>query len=177
MNPTDAAEAEGTDAANSATVGMVSTKDGWMQGTLGKMVDGTKHRITFINPDGKSVTVTRDTADKAQWIEGATEAPADSTPAPKAKVKKQPKAKASKPKVDASVILEYATGAAKRGANKFPRDAQFHTCTGKCGKRKKAAQFPTIAGTEFRVSECRSCRDERRGVKAPAAEAQVALAR
>ena len=175
---TETATAEKDTDTATAVEGIVMTKTGWVFGTLGKDLGDNKFRILFENENGKTVHVTRDVTDPAQWQEGVETLPEADGPGDPIPATKPTKAKAPKAPKDPNEIVEYATGATKRGRNKFPKDAVFHTCTGACGKRMAAVKFPTIAGTEFRVSECRDCRDLRRGVKVPAdTEAQVATAK
>ena len=147
--------------------GMVAIGGKWHAGTLGDHVEDNRFKIWYETATGLRRAVVRDVKDESHWLEGATTAP------------ERPAASASKPgggtggkKPAASTeVVQYATGPAKKGANTFPADRQFHVCTGACGKRLPARAFPTISGTDRRVSECRKCRDARRAAASSAAAA------
>jgi hypothetical protein len=151
--------------------GIVFVNRRWEFGTVGEHVSDNLFKIMYEGPSGNTKSVVRDIKDESVWREGVDVIPGDDEVAkPKeAKAPKQKKATAPAPKRDPHEIVHYKTGDAKRGKNKFPADAKFHTCTGVCGLRKPAKAFPTIAGTGLRVSECRACRDTRRGAEAAAA--------
>ena len=178
---TKTATAEGTDTDTAQAVeGIVMTRTGWNFGTITKDLGDNKARISYENENGKMVPVTRDITDPNQWQEGVTVLPEVTDGGGSDAAAKPVKAKATKPKADPNEIVEYATGAAKRGHNRFSADAKFHVCTGACGKRLPTVKFPTITGTNQRGSECRDCRDLRRGVKAPkddTTDAKVAAAK
>ena len=145
--------------------GVVKIGKRWEFGTLGKATDlKNLHKIWYENSRGATVSVVRDITDADHWREGLDVLPEDDVPV--ITKDRAPKVKVAKTKVvkDPNEIVQYATGSTKRGSNKFPADKAWHVCTGECGQRLIGKKFPTVSSnSEFRVSECRNCRDARRG--------------
>ena len=141
--------------------GVVKIGKRWEFGTLGEASDlPGLHKIYYENAKGNRVSVVRDVKNSDHWRPGVDVLPeTDEAPAPK-------KAKApAKPKATGDEIVQYATGAAPKGGNTFHKDDPFHVCTGACGLKLVNLKFPTISGTDLRVSECRVDRDTRRAAE------------
>lgn len=151
--------------------GVVKIGKRWEFGTLGEPTDlPGLHKIYYENSKGNTVHVVRDISDENHWREGWVVLPLDAPAEVKAPAVKAVKAEATPKKVatpkDPNEVVEYATGATKRGQNKFPADQAHNVCTGPCGLKLIGKKFPTVSGNpEMRVSECRTCRDARRGTK------------
>lgn len=153
--------------------GVVKIGKRWEFGTLGEPTDlPGLYKIYYENSKGNTVHVVRDVCDENHWRGGWTILPVDEADVPMTTKTKTPvvKAEAKVKKVvapkDPNEIVNYVTGATKRGNNKFPADKTHNVCTGPCGLKLIGKKFPTVSGDpEMRVSECRECRDIRRGTK------------